>query len=136
MARWSVPIARYVAAANGDIERAVRAVSLAVYTKLLIRSPVDTGRFRGNWMIGMAVIPEGTDEARLNPAGAPLTVEMAKLTIYRTGATIHMRNNLPYAVALEKGHSGQAPSGVVRVTAAEFGVIVTRAARQTRAGVT
>lgn len=136
MARWSVPISKYVTAAKGDVEKAVRAVSLEVYTKLLIRSPVDTGRFRGNWMIGMAVIPEAADEQRFNKPGAPLPEEMAKLSIYRIGATIHMRNNLPYAVALENGHSQQAPSGVVRVTAAEFGAIVSRKARETRAGMT
>ncbi len=133
MAKWSLPIDKYVRAAKGDMNKAARAVGLELYTRLLIRSPVDTGRFRGNWMIGIAVIPETSDPMKFNPPGAPDGEQIARFASYKLGNTIYMRNNLPYAVALERGHSGQAPSGVVRVTVGEFGGITSKAARAARA---
>jgi hypothetical protein len=38
-------------------------------------------------------------------------------------------NNLPYGIALEYGHSKQAPSGMIRVTLARFQQIVDEAIR-------
>ncbi len=38
-------------------------------------------------------------------------------------------NNLPYAIALEYGHSDQAPGGMVRITQARFQQIVEEAIR-------
>jgi len=134
MAKWSLPIGNYVAAAKGDLNKAARAVCLELYTRLLIRSPVDSGRFCGNWMIGVVVIPEGFDQTKLNPSRALDAEQLAKFMNYRLGDTIYMRNNLPYAVALENGHSQQAPAGVVKVTVAEFGGIVSKKAREVRSG--
>jgi hypothetical protein len=49
------------------------------------------------------------------------------------GHTIYIVNNLPYANALENGHSKQAPSGMVKVTLQEFPGIVSAAAQEVRA---
>ncbi len=42
---------------------------------------------------------------------------------------IYIMNNLPYARALEYGHSKQAPAGVVRITLAEVDSYVEAAVR-------
>jgi hypothetical protein len=40
------------------------------------------------------------------------------LEVFRVGqSTIYFTNNLPYAQALENGHSNQAPGGMVGLTA-------------------
>ena len=44
---------------------------------------------------------------------------LAVLEVFRVGqvSSIYFTNNLPYAQALENGHSGQAPGGMVGITA-------------------
>lgn len=134
MARWSVPINSYVEAAKGDLRKAARAVTLELYSRILIRSPVDTGRFRGNWMIGVEIVPRGFDELKFNPSALPDGDQVRKLRDLELGATIRIRNNLPYAVSLEQGSSRQAPAGVVRVTAEEFATITRQVSLRVKTG--
>ena len=134
MARWSIPIDRYVAAAKGDLNKAARAVALDLFSRVIVRSPVDTGRFRGNWQIDVSIVPEGWAEQFDRGGQATIDKGRAGLAAYKLGQTISIRNNLPYAVALENGHSGQAPTGVVKVTVVEFAGIARAAAARIRAG--
>lgn len=135
MAKWSLPIDRWAVAAKGDMGKAARACFLEIYTRILIRSPVDTGRFRGNWMIGMDAAPDGFYVEKLNKPGAIDPEQVEKIAGYRLGATVSYRNNLPYSVALENGHSGQAPAGVVKVTIVDFGGITAAAVRKARTAI-
>jgi hypothetical protein len=152
-AKWSLPIDKYVEAAKGDLNKACRKVGFAMLAKVMVRSPVDTGRFRGNWMIGVevmpatAITPDGIGPGRQpgDPplAGAPsgaavdgavINNALSALGQFKLGQTIWIINNVPYAVALEQGHSKQAPAGVVKITVQEFGAITSREARAIRAG--
>lgn len=135
MARWSINIKHWADRTKGDMNAAVRAMSLEIFAKIIVRSPVDTGRFRGNWMIGVQVVPTGYQYEEYDPAGAKALGEGEKnLIAYALGDRISFRNNLPYSVALERGHSGQAPYGMVRVTLQEAGAISRRAVRKARSG--
>lgn len=127
MATWSLPIAKYLAAAQGDIEKAGRAVALDVFSRIIVRSPVDTGRFRGNWQIDIQIVPEGWSEQTDKSGRTTLAKARQAIAHFRIGNTISIRNNLPYAVALENGWSGQAPQGMVKVTLVEFGAIASAA---------
>lgn len=79
-----------------------RAVSYDVFGRIVVRTPVDTGRLRGNWHISQVIT---------------------------LGERVFISNNLPYAEAIEDGHSKQAPMGMVKVTIAEFDSIVNKAVR-------
>ncbi|MGE6564343.1 hypothetical protein ACTJJT_01195 [Pseudomonas sp. 22373] len=87
------------------------------------------GRFRGNWQFSID-LPAAGELDRIDPSGseaiAALREQVQALTI---GQTAYIVNNLPYAVPLEYGHSTQAPSGMVRVTLANFQAIVDQAIR-------
>lgn len=87
------------------------------------------GRFRGNWQFSIDS-PSTAELDRIDPSGsetiAALLNQVQALTI---GQTAYIVNNLPYAVPLEYGHSTQAPSGMVRVTLANFQAIVDQAIR-------
>ena len=82
------------------------------------------GRFRGNWQLSIGTPAEGTLD-QVDPAGS---VTLAKLRLQvqalTAGETAYIVNNLPYGIALEYGHSTQAPSGMIRVTLARFQQIV------------
>lgn len=82
------------------------------------------GRFRGNWQVG--VNSDVTTEIdRIDKNGSStVSVEAAKIPTQAAGKVYYIANNLPYAQALETGHSTQAPQGVVGVTVLEFESIV------------
>lgn len=91
---------RWVARTEQSAEQAFRALVLDIFRNIQIRTPVDTGRARGNWQVEF----NGSQEA----------------TIY---------NNLPYIERLENGWSQQAPTGMVRITLSEFERKLNQAAR-------
>ena len=110
----------------------VRKVALDLMTKIVLKSPVDTGRFRGHWMTGINSVPGGLT-GRLDRSGsATIATASATLNGARAGDTVYLANNLPYAVKLEYGHSKQAPSGIVRTTIDEFQRAVNNAAMEAK----
>jgi hypothetical protein len=126
---FTAQIAAFVEKANGNIDLVVRKVALEMFSRVIQKSPVDTGRFKGNWQVAIGSIPDGTLQLD-DKAG---TATMAKVTAValqlEAGQVIYLVNNLPYAQALEYGHSKQAPQGMVRLTIAEFNAAVERAAQ-------
>jgi len=96
----------------------IRMVALDVLRRVVLKSPVRTGRFRANWNVGIGSPDLSTTEETANTAmqkGAAV-VEGVK----DGNVAIYVSNNLDYAEALEHGHSKQAPQGVVGVTVAEM----------------
>ena len=74
------------------------------------------GRFRGNWQLGVGVVPAGV-LARIDPGGsATVTAAIAEIPRDAAGRVFFYVNNLPYAQRLEHGHSTQAPAGMVGLT--------------------
>ena len=145
MAKWSVPVDHIAHRFEGDLDKTVRAISLELFTLLLIRSPVDTGRFRGNWLVsfddwpggdgggfGASVRDGGDREANARSAQEHAMRQASKFSKGKAGVKVLMVNNVPYSVELELGSSQQAPHGVVRVTAEEFAQAARNAARSVR----
>lgn len=99
-----------------DTNRLVRKVALAVDTAVVLATPVDTGRARANWQVGIGEPKVGTLPEPASPGGgAQLALDSAASSIatYNGEGTIHITNNLPYIEALNNGHSSQAPAGFV-----------------------
>jgi hypothetical protein len=69
------------------------------------------GRARANWFVGLGQASKfESDETDASGSG---TMERGKAAIQRStpGQDIHLCNNLPYIVPLNRGHSHQAPEG-------------------------
>ncbi len=133
MAKWSIPPVRLAGLIKEELNRAARAIALDILSRIMVLSPVDTGRFRGNWQIDIQS-PAMEALERLDRAGqATVMTEAQKLLAYRLGQTITMRNNVPYSVRLEYGWSAQAPAGMVRVTLSEAQQIADKVAAGLRA---
>jgi len=103
----------------------IRRIALQALEKVVNRTPVDTGRARGNWFV------------QIGSAGFEVTTDTDKngnVTISRGASVIatyadsddfpviSIYNNLPYINRLEHGHSKQAPAGMVAITVAELQV--------------
>lgn len=104
----------------------VKKIGFDLHRRIVLKTPVDTGRARASWNISVnqpdrSVEPEIPDDQKLS-AGAAAKKALAKQqAIGKLGPTdeIWISNNLPYIVALERGHSRQAPAGMVAVSLAE-----------------
>jgi hypothetical protein len=94
-----------------------------------MRTPVDTGRARGNWTATVGHRSAGSTDGVDPIGGSTVANAQAVANGWDGNGSIFLTNNLPYIERLEHGHSGQAPSGMVGITVAEFGGIVDGAAR-------
>lgn len=104
-----------------DYENVVKKTAFKIYDSVTVKSPVDTGRFRGNWNVALDV-KSGAVDYSLSYADWPASDQAARqsinaFTIKNNG--IWISNNLPYARRLEFGWSKQAPAGMVRITMIE-----------------
>jgi len=100
--------------------RAARKITLDAFANVINMSPVDTGRFRGNWQPAIGDVPTGTVEA-VDPQGTVVIAKVQGVVAgMEPGDVIYMANNLPYAQRLEDGYSQQAPAGMVKLTVQRF----------------
>jgi hypothetical protein len=92
--------------------------------KMLIDySPVDRGEFKGAWRVSGSS-PERNHDGVLDPNGeATLSKGLAALRGISAFGHVHINNTAPHFGPLERGHSGQAPAGVVRVIVPVFKAI-------------
>lgn len=121
MASFSLDISKWVEKAQGRIDLVVRKISLDLFSRVILRSPVDTGRFRGNWSVAIGSVPDGVLELNDKSGSATVSKATAAVANVKAGDVIYLVNNLPYGPRLEYGWSKQAPAGMVRVTIQEFG---------------
>lgn len=98
--------------ANQQMEKLLRVVVLDVDTRLKMKAPVDTGRFRASWQVGENSAPGGIMPEGKYPVAPPLT--RLGYQDERLGNIYSVHNNLPYAEGLANGHSIQAINGWVQ----------------------
>lgn len=112
MAGWSIPPTAFITQIENDLVKQARVIAMALLGEIVLRSPVDTGRFRGNTMVSIGS-PVFENTATVDKTGAnTLSAGQSVLTGLKPYTVIYIQNNLPYAEKLENGHSKQAPNGV------------------------
>lgn len=132
MSTFTLQIGEFAAQAKENAQQVVRKVAGDALAKVVLRTPVDTGRARANWVTTYGN-PSFVATAKVDKTGEG-TILKGQGTIRRApaGETIYIINSLPYAIPLEYGHSKQAPAGMVRVTVTEFQAFVDNAVRSLR----
>jgi len=132
MSTFTLQIGEFAAQAKENAQQVVRKVAGDALAKVVLRTPVDTGRARANWVTTYGN-PSFVATAKVDKTGEG-TILKGQGTIRRApaGETIYILNSLPYAIPLEYGHSKQAPAGMVRVTVTEFQAFVDNAVRSLR----
>jgi hypothetical protein len=116
--------------------RAVRMLALEALSRIVLRTPVDTGRARGNWLVGVGDPVRGYDPEGFDPAGTDtIQTGQAILNAAAPGEVLYITNSVPYIVPLEHGHSKQAPAGMVGITLAELQPVAAEVAVRIRQGV-
>ena len=94
------------------------------------------GRFKNNWYVGFDSQPTETNDTPDASGQGSNSRGLAMLEVFRVGqvSTIYFTNNLPYAQALENGHSNQAPGGMVGLTALDAAQYFREAMNEVRNG--
>ena len=132
MSKFTLDIQAFVAKAKKNPETVMRSVSLKLFSAIIKASPVDTGRFRGNWQT-TGVIPATGLIAGVDPTGGKAVNSAATFITNAPGwYTFTLTNNLPYAERLEYGWSKQAPTGIVRVNVIRFQQLINEEAAKVR----
>lgn len=146
---FSAQVGDWAKKAKGAIDANVRAITISLFKGVILSTPVDTGRARGNWQTTVGAPASGTVE-RVDPSGASAIGEVTA-NLGGGGKVTWLTNNLPYIQVLEYGqypnppkrgtrlkgggyeirsiggYSRQAPAGMVRISMARIGEIVRNA---------
>ena len=124
MSAFSIPLAQLAEKIGADLETVARKATFELFRAVVLRSPVDTGRFRANWNV-----TSGAASYAITPSteAGRSAQETAKALTLPVGGVTYLANGLPYAQRLEFGYSKQAPGGMVRLSAAEFDAYVRKA---------
>ena len=125
---FKLDLTRFAKKAGDNANQVVNKVALEVLKSVVEKSPVDTGRFRGNWNFAYGNIDYSTKDSSDKSGGS--AIARAALSFNTSGQDIFITNNLPYAQRLENGYSNQAPTGMVRITVVEFRTYIKNAVRE------
>lgn len=113
---WSTPPSLFAGVVEEQLSQRVRVIAIALLNEIVPRSPVDTGRFRGNNIVSVGA-PVYTSTVNVDPAGAEtLQAGVRAVTGLEPYTQVFIQNNPPYAGPLEDGHSQQAPAGIYAVS--------------------
>lgn len=141
---FALDVSKFVEKAKKNPEKVMRQVSIKLFSAIIKASPVDTGRFRMNWMASggnpASGVTDATDKSG-NIAIGNATGFVLKAADWRE---FTLTNNLPYANVIEYGgypgggpntvggFSKQAPQGVVRVNVLRFQQLIDEEANKVK----
>lgn len=120
MGRFTVDLTRMVDRTKSKIDTVVQKATFDIFKAVILKSPVDTGRFRANFIASANSYGTTTIEA-FDKSGTATIGAMSGIALgTKAGGITYLVNNLPYARFLEFGGSAQAPHGMIRTTVLEY----------------
>lgn len=122
MGSFSLSVAAFADVAKGNMDKVRRASILELFSAVILGTPVDTGRLRGNWQTTINSPAQGVRDT-LDKSGSE-AIHGVVANLGGIQDAVWFVNNLPYAEAIEMGYSKQAPAGMVRKNVAAWERIV------------
>lgn len=106
---------------HGDFKKFYKRVITELFKRIVLRTPVNTGRARGNWQIEFGGPAVGTLDV-IDKIGDPtISRETVKLSDIAPFSLTHITNNLEYISYLEYDkRSEQHPEGMVEISITEM----------------
>jgi len=102
------------------VQQATQKIGLQALRGVVLKTPVDTGRARGNWNVTFGNPSTRVSENRDKPGDNTINKGSGKISRVEPFGRIYISNNLPYILPLENGWSTQAPTGMVSTTVTEI----------------
>lgn len=97
-----------------------RKISLEALARIILKTPVDTGRARGNWQVGINKYPSNQLDVTDKSGDKALAKGIAKTLKIPPFANVWISNNVDYIIYLEEGTSKQSPKGMIKLTIEEL----------------
>lgn len=133
---FSADLRRFASKAGTNADQVVKKICLDLTTRIVYKTPVDTGRLRGNWQPSIGSPITTTIEVNDRSGGGVIAKTVAMVQ-NAPGSIFWLSNNLPYAAIAEyglygkppgtangpktrAGYSTQAPAGFVRISVDEI----------------
>ena len=108
----------------------IQKVGMEALTRLVRKTPVDTGRARGNWQVSIGSPLVDYDDEKKDPSGGEAETTSGGMSVIMAGqgkmkdapldSVIWITNNVPYIEILDSGRSNQAPTGMLDSTMIEL----------------
>lgn len=98
-----------------EVNKVARATTINILNGVVLSTPVDTGRARGNWQTSVSS-PIESQRDKLDKSGGSTISEGTTFVQSRSKAkypVFWISNNLPYIEELNRGTSDQAPAKFV-----------------------
>lgn len=128
MADFMDVINRWVEETQVAMDETLQTIIMKIGESVVRLSPVDTGRFKGNWQLTIDSMASSS-LLREDKEGSMTLADMASVVNgFTAGQIAYIQNHVLYGYDLEYGSSKQAPDGMVRITEALFERIVAEAA--------
>lgn len=102
------------------IQLVTQKLAMQALRGVVMKSPVDSGRFRGNWNVSVDVANMTISDTLDKSGGATIAKGSTIVEALPPYRAVWITNNLPYARRIENGWSKKAPAGVVALTLAEL----------------
>lgn len=121
MTTFALDLSKAIEKAKDQAELVVRKTAFNLFKLVIDKSPVDTGRFRGNWNPSIGSPDLSISDVTDKTGASTESRVSAVIAQYKlSDQSIYLTNNLPYAMRLEEGWSQkQAPNGMVRLSILE-----------------
>ncbi len=85
----------------------LKRMGFEAFKLLIFKTPVKTGRLRGNWQASVGSPKTAELQRRDKPGQVTLADGFGNMTEIPPGSVIWITNNLPYAEAIENGHGAK-----------------------------
>jgi hypothetical protein len=112
VASFGKDLKRFSKRTDLELDTVIRKVALELYDGITAKTPVDTGRAKGNWNLSVGKKNTKVNVMAKGKKGVSLKKGDGEKPIYIT-------NSLPYINTLENGSSKQASAGMVDITVNE-----------------
>lgn len=109
---------------NQKTETVVRQTIFRLGQAVVLKTPVDTGLAKANWLHGInSFTPEQIDKVDKS-GGIAISDLLAGVKEFNLGGEFYFVNSLPYIKKLEEGSSLQAPTGMLKLSIEELPMIL------------
>lgn len=112
--QFTASLAAFGKVTRNEAQLIFQKIALELDTRIVLGTPVDEGRARGNWFASLNSPSSAVDEEARDKSGSKAIASVTNTVgAAELGDTVWMTNNLPYILPLENGSSKQAPAGMV-----------------------
>ena len=133
MSSWERDMRRLRGLTEKKMTKVYRIAVMETTKDIIMDTPVDEGRLRGNWQVGINDQPSGQLDLLDRTGMVTIGRITAIIAPLQCDQSLVFCNNLPYAIPIEYGHSREkAPQGMVRRNLTNWNARVGRIAKAVR----